>query len=67
MSQSGEKKWSILKQSEHIQFGCTQELTDTQADEKLGFQKVLLKRADFAGKAFQALANWISCGVFCGS
>ena len=41
VSQSGEKRWSILQQSEHFQFGCTQKLTDTQVDEKLGFQKVL--------------------------
>lgn len=52
VSESGEKKRSILKQSEHTQFGCTQELTDTQVDEKLGFQKVLSKPAEFAGKAF---------------
>lgn len=33
----------------------------------LGFEKVLWKPAESTGKAFQALANWISCGVFCES
>lgn len=68
MSRVGRERWSILKRSEHIQFGCTQrEMTDAQVHEILDFEKVLWKPAESAGKAFQALANWISCGVFCGS
>lgn len=62
----GRKRWSILKRSEHNQCGSTQgEVIGAQVDEVLGFEIVLGKPADSSGKAFQALANWISCGVFC--
>lgn len=62
------EKWCVLKQSEHIKLGCIQgELIDAQVDEIVDFQKVLWKPEDSTGKAFQTLANWISCGVFCRS
>lgn len=68
MSQSGERQ-SVLKRSEHNWVGNTQGgLMDAQADEILGFEKVLsLLTRESTGKAFQALANWISCDVFCES
>lgn len=40
---------------------------DAQADEILSFETVLWKPEKSTGKAFQALANWISPDVFCES
>lgn len=58
----GRKRWSILKGSEHKQCESTQgEVIGAQVDEILGFEIVLWKPADSSGKAFRALANWISC------
>lgn len=61
------ERWSILKRSGISSLDAQREMTDAQVHEILDFEKVLWEPAESAGKAFQALANWISCGVFCGS